>query len=372
MIEVQSLILNMSFPKSLDEVLEIQKNDGQFDIEVLIDSVDNHELIHSWSVSKWIKPDDIIFFMHSKSSFHTIVRLRNELKFSQQFYNAEEISMIEAALERGLKLYKLYGGKIFAIGKVDENPIYLDPSELDYDSHWKSRIYAYVDNCYLLDKPISLQEFNSFIKLSCGGSITPVYGKEFEKLKALIESNNEIPTYLENSVSMPIPLSSINSNNWIQVASKYRQRFLYEIQFRTFYVDYLLKTLGDKKKIYSECACKKPEIRTSFIDNVILFDGRYLPVEIKLSVKAEQNILKQVEKYCNLSELYLDSKKKESISVNDMYKENVLVIDTSNVYFYYSKRKEMDILCSLEDIKDEKDILGLRVNLLNLLTKKKK
>ncbi len=368
MIEVQSLILNIAFPKSLDEVLEIQKNVGKYDIEVLIDSVDNHKLIHSWSVSKWIKPDDIIFFMHSKSSIHTIARLRNELKVSLQYYNAEEISLIETGLERGLELYRLYGGKIFAIGKVDETPMYVDPTELKYNSHWKSRIYAYVENNCLLEKPIDLSEFNSFIKLSCGGSITPVYGKEFEKLKALIATSNEIPSYLDDSVSMPIPLSCINTENWIQVTAKYRNRFLYESQFRTFYVDYFLKVLGDRKKIYRECACKKSEIRTSFIDNIIIFGGLYLPVEVKLSVKAEQDIIRQIDKYCNLDVLYLDSKKEEAGAVERMYQTKVLVIDTTNIYLYSSQQKEMAEVCTLDNIHEIQDILDLRTNLLNILS----
>ena len=270
MVEVQSIILNLAFPKSLEELLDLHKTEGRLNIETLIDSMSNDEII-SWSVSKWIKPGDIVFFMHSKSSIHTIIRLKNQLKKNAEQFDKKE-SIIRALLSRGENIYNKYGGKIFAIGRVADNPVYIEPYELDYNPHWKSRIYADVEDCVLLDHPIELSEFNSFIKLSCGGSITPVYGKEYEKLKATVAAKNHIPRYLVESIATPMPLSGINSENWIQITQKYRRQFIYESQFRSYYVDYLLKDLGDRRSFYSECACKKASYRTSFIDNVILFE----------------------------------------------------------------------------------------------------
>jgi len=368
MTEVQSLILNLSFPKSLEEVLEIQENIGKFDIEMLEDSIKNQDDIFEWNVSKWIKPDDIIFFMHSKRSIHTIIRLKNELAREQNRFSAKEIEFINKGLERGREIYDRCGGKIFAIGRVDESPVYHDQKDMDYNPHWKSRIYAYVKDCLWLDNPVDLSQFNTFIKLSCGGSITPVFGKEFEMLKELIARSNTIPDYLTDSMAMSIPLSRMNSENWIQIASKYRHSFMYEIQFRTFYVDYLLKRLGDRKKIYSECACKKKGIRTSFIDNVILFNGYYLPVEIKLAVKTEEDIYGQVEKYCHLEELFLDTKKKQNAPIDKVYKSNVLVIDTSNIFLYSFRTHNMEKICELAEIKEEKDILKVRQELISRLS----
>ena len=368
MTEVQSLILNSSYPKDLEEVLRIQKENTKFDVESLVDSIRNdNNVIYEWSVSKWIKPDDIVFFMHSKNSIHTIGRLRNQLKNAGDQFDEDEKQLIQNGLELGKEIYRQFGGKIYALGRVSEKPKYVDPEEIDHASHWKSRIYAYVDDCVLLEHPIALSEFDTFIKLSCGGSITPVYGKEFEMLKATIKSKNSLPEYFENSMAMSIPLSEMNDENWIEIASRYRHQFLYESQFRTFYVDRLLRFLGDKKSFSKECACKKAGQKTSFIDNVILFGGYYLPVEIKLSIASEQNLFRQVEKYCDLTELYLDKDKKKKAPLDRTYNNWVLVIDTYGVYLYSSKEHNMKKLLDLDDIKSRGDIFSFREKLLALL-----
>ncbi len=367
MMEVQSFIFNSSFPKSLEELLELWKSNTPLDIEVLTDLPSKSDLIHSWSAPKWIKPGDVVFFMYSKSSVHTIKRLKILLEKTRDSFSIHEVEGIRNLLEKGQNLYNKYGGKIFAVARVTEMPYYLSSSEIEYSVHWKSRIYAYVDENVILDRPITLAEFSSFIKLSCGGTITPVFGKEYEKLKSTIRLHNAIPPYLENSVAMPIPFAKINELNWLSVTFKYRRNFMYESQFRTFYVDYLLKALGDRKTIYSECACKKEGIRTSFIDNVIVFGSKYLPVEVKLSVSAEADLKGQVDKYCNLAELYLDKKENKLAEIAKVYRTFVLIIDTDSVYLYSSKDQKISKVYDLDSVKEKGDIVLLQKCLKKLL-----
>ena len=68
MTEVQALILNSSFPSDLEEVLRIQKEHTKYDVEALIDSIHNdNDVVYEWSVSKWVKPDDIVFLCTLKA-----------------------------------------------------------------------------------------------------------------------------------------------------------------------------------------------------------------------------------------------------------------------------------------------------------------
>ena len=186
--QVQAIILNLAFPMSLDEILNIKKHKETQAVEDIIINaekmnVGEEYLMFSWTVPKWIKPGDIVFFMHTKTSKNTINRLKNELKLSNNRYSNEEVDMIRKELSHGMDIYKKYGGRIFAVGRVGKNPVYERVSE--FESHWKSRIYAYVDDCYVFENPLPLSEFSSFIKLSCGGSITPVFGGEYNRLKKL-------------------------------------------------------------------------------------------------------------------------------------------------------------------------------------------
>ena len=145
---------------------------------------------------------------------------------------------------------------------------------------------------------------------------------------------------------------------------------MYESQFRMFYVDYLLRVLKDtKRRVYAECACKKAGGKTSFIDNVVSLGGRYLPVEVKLMISSEQDLKGQVHKYCNLDELYLDKKSDRKASLDQIYSNYVLIIDTVGIYLYYDGDGSIQKLCSLKDIKQETDIINLRETLLMRLQK---
>lgn len=68
-----------------------------------------------------------------------------------------------------------------------------DWEEDEFQLHWGSRLYANMNNVYVLDNPIHISEFNQFIKISRCGALTPVYGKEYEELKKLLKSKNKLP-----------------------------------------------------------------------------------------------------------------------------------------------------------------------------------
>ena len=246
-------------------------------------------------------------------------------------------------------------------GRANDTPVYIPHDELDFDPHWKSRVYVNVCDCQLLENPVDLSDFSSFIKLSCGGSITPVFGSEFESLKELIKTKgNTIPEYLETSRAMPIPLARINENNWLQVSSQYRMSFIYESQFRAFYVDYLLRQLGDRKTIYRECACRKGDVHPSYVDNVIILGGKYLPIEVKLSKDAETDLHGQLKKYCYVDILYLDKKEDRIADNSKVISDKVLLIDTFGIYLYRYQDDSITEISSLADINDNNDIIQLR------------
>ena len=364
---VQAFITNISFPTTLDELYEYARsfnveNVLGCDIDCIIN--ENNELDYSnyeyrgniWTSPKWCKIDDIVFFMHSKTANAKISALKTELINKRQHYENNTFWFLLNALFRAKNLYKMYGGKIFAIGKISGIPLYDKTSS---DLHWKSNIYAPINDIFLLENPIDISEFNSEILISRQSSITPVFGGQFTFLKNIITKKNKfVEEYFLNSIAEPIPLSKVTEENWITVLNKYRRSFFLEIQFRTYYVNRLLTYLGDKKTFYKECACKKKGSPTTFVDNVIIFNGRYLPVEVKLLVDSEKDIVSQLEQYCNLEKMQLT---KDKCITDNIYNNSVLVIDTDYIYIYHSKNKMLQRIYSLDQIQKISDIFALRV-----------
>ena len=174
-----------------------------------------------------------------------------------------------------------------------------------------------------------------------------------------------VEPYFENAVADPLPLYKISDDNWLAVVNKHRRSFFLEEQFRTYYVNRFLRFLGDNKTFYRECTCKKVGKARTFVDNAIKFHGKYLLVEVKLSVAAERNIIAQLSSNCDLDELWLEKGKKIK---DGMYSDNILVIDTDRLYLYSNHDRILSPFYNLDNIKNNDDITSLKGIIANLIS----
>ena len=350
---VEAFINNISVPKSLEEMstLFMDGNDAQ---NLVIDTMYSGRT--SWSVPRWAKRGDIVLFMHAKTANSTLTRLRTEVRTLLN-PNSTKAKKFEQAIADQLSFHKEYGGKIYAIGRVNGRP---ERDDLGPLHHSHSKLFCDIDNLFLLGTPIDISEFNSYIKINRLGGITPVYGKPYEKLKEAISRKNTVPEYFSNSFSTPFPHNLVNRDNWMQLGIEYRNAFTLEIQFRQCYVDYLLQELGDQKTIYMECSCYKGSNPVTFVDNVIRINRRFLPVEVKLNIKMEANLEDQCEQYCMLDRLILNKKSGREAKMHEVVSDKVLVIDTFGVYIFRLDGKSIEHLYDLDALKSRKEIQRLR------------
>lgn len=314
---IQSFVNNISVPKTLEELQYYIYEHGCFNVE---DILNEKETV--WTAPSWAKIGDIVFFMHAKYVNSRLTALRTELISKQSQYTKSQFDDMMQWIKKGLLLHKQFGGKIFAVAHVSGTPEYYFVNDNEIKLHWSSRIYAEMNEIYLLENPIDISEFNNFIFISRQSGITPVFGSDFDCLKKIIKSKNSIPDYFEKSTAALLPLTKITDDNWFKLSNEYRRSFMLETQFRNFYVNYLLRELSDIKTIYRECRCKKNNIPDSFVDNVILFNKKYLPVEVKLSVPCQANINAQVEKYCQDDCIIIDNKANRIVNKDKIYLNN--------------------------------------------------
>lgn len=350
---VEAFINNISVPKSLEE-LSAFFMDGNH-AQSLFDYASASGTA-CWTVPRWAKRGDIVLFMHAKTANSTLTGLRTEVR-TQYDPNSSEAQDYERAIADQLAFHKIYGGKIYAVGRVNGKPEKLTVDPL---LHSRSNVFCDIDNLFLFDTPIDISEFNSYIKISRMSGITPVFGEPYEKLKETISQKNIIPGYFTQSYSTPFPHSAVNSENWMKLGLEYRNAFTLEIQFRQCYVDYLLSALGDQKTIYMECACYKGSNPVTFVDNVIRINKKLLPVEVKLNIKLESDLEGQCEQYCMLDKLVLQKKTSREAKINNVIPDRVLVIDTYAVYMFFLENKKIVTLYDLDQLKSEANIQDLR------------
>ena len=103
-----------------------------------------------------------------------------------------------------------------------------------------------------------------------------------------------------------------------------------------------------------------PSTELARVDNVILFCGRYLPVEVKLSVLLETNLEGQVSKYCNDSSVFLDRAEKRRVTPERFYNNHVLIIDRENLFLYDDRSGRITDLYDLDEIRRPEDVKRFR------------
>jgi len=362
-IAVPSYISNISAPKTPEQLFNFMYNRKGYDVEApfRFESID-------WTAPKWATRGAIVFFMHAAYANQSLNAVKKQLCANKQNYSQEKYDDAMAFIKYGKELHKKLGGHIFAIARVVDRPSHWDDDPND-SHYWKSRIYAHVGDFCILDKPVGIEEFRSFITIARQSSVTPVVGNDFERLRELIiAKNSNVPDYLQDAVVSTEILSKINKDNWLEKSSKYRSSFFLEIQFRKYYVDYFLSLLGDQKTTMREARVRKSGMHDSFVDNIILFKGKFLPVEVKINVDAEANIVHQLEKYCNCDSVYRDSGVTEMLDQSMIYRNYVLVFDTKAVYLYDDRAKSLSEIYKLDKVKDIREIQYIKEKLITLLS----
>lgn len=345
---VNAHINNISFPNCIEELEVFVYQHGMFNIEDILTNSDTN-----WTIPRSAKIGDIVLFFHAKTAISRITALITQVRALPDSAEHDRPLLLDW-LERARGLFKIYGGKIFAIARVTGAPEYwmTDGSENTY--HWGNRIYADIGDIVVLDSPVDISEFNSFIKVSRQSAITPLPAKEFNELRDVIRSkNNNLPAYFQRCEIGNFALAHINSENFLAATQKYRRRFLLEIDFRSYYVDYLLKGLVNCR-YWQECACHTEGKPIYFVDNVFRFGDKYYLLEVKLNIQLERDLRGQLKQYVNADYLYLD--KDSTRKIIDFERNYMYVIDTNAFYRYDSVSDKVAELIRLDDVHGIDDV----------------
>ena len=345
---VNAHINNISFPKTIEQLEEFIYEHGCYNVEdVINESAGGYT---SWTVPRSSVVGDVVLFFHAKTAIQWIRKLETATKTLDE--SIHDKNLLIDWLNRARELYSLYGGKIFAIGRVSSRP---EIEDYDNPYHWAGRVYADVTDLYILERPIDISDFKSFIFVSRQSAITPLPSKEFEELKNIIEAkNHDVPVWFLKSKIGDYNLAKINKENFLEITNSYRKRFLLENDFRSYYVDHFLEILSGRK-FYRECQCYTKQTPLARVDNVFTFNGKKLLLEVKLNVAIESNLIAQLEQYIKAE--YINLSNDGIKKITDFEKEFMFVIDVYSVYRYNSNGGQIEKLFDLDELKSATDIV---------------
>ena len=133
------------------------------------------------------------------------------------------------------------------------------------------------------------------------------------------------------------------------------------MQFRKFYVDYLLSAISDQKKIFSECACYRKGKPTGYVDNCILFNKRWVPVEVKLNFDAERDLISQLKQYTDVERIVLERGRECDEKIDRQF---VIIIDVTRIGVFDGYNEKITMVTEIDELKTISDLMMLRSQLI--------
>lgn len=338
---VQAHISNISFPNNIESLEVFIYEHGIFNIESILNGDGR-----VWTVPRNSKLGDIVLFFHAKTAISKITSLITSVCNLPDDSEHDKLYLLEC-LDRARQLYKLYGGKIFAVGRIVSPPEYIHiPSDDPY--HFHGRIYADIGDIVCFDAPIAIEKFNSFITISRHSAITPLPLTEFNMLRDIIvSSNSNCPYYFAHAKVGCFDLSKVNRINYFFETKKFRRKFLYEADYRSYFVDYLLSDISNHK-FYRECFCYTDEKVCGIVDNVFVYNGKYFLLEVKLNVSIERDLHRQLNQYVNADCINLN--KKQDTVIYEFERNYMYVIDTNMFYIYDVNKQLLQELLLIDNV----------------------
>ena len=343
---VQAIICNTNFPNSVDLFIDRMNKEKILSIC----TIEDKSQTGIWTLPKWMKKDDIVFFYYAQNAKYNINKIEKELIEKKLM-----CSKYKKQIDKARELYEKYGGKIYGIAQVKSTPFYTEGRAVPES---KLRYLADIKKYHLLKNPIDKSSFDKKIQIKRQGAFTTVGSEEYKLLFNLLDENTK-DRFADYNIC-PFPYSKTTLKNYLSLNQKYNRNYQDEASFRSYFVDYLLKDLSDDRVLFSECRCRK-DGKTNYIDNVIKVNGIYIPVEVKLNINAERDICSQVSKYCKVDDVWTS----ESIDLKKKYHNNkCMIIDNTNgIYLFDSSLrgdKKIRILVDIEDINSKSIISRIK------------
>lgn len=322
---VRVCITNVSFPKEENELRAmLDKNEEKLgrratDLDSLLQFPKGTE--DAWTAPRYMQAGDILLFYHGVSAKDRIATLQRRIGDSDR-----DMAQI---LTRSAKQAEDYAGKLFGCAEVIGPALYEAPA--DEDSHFKGRSFAPFKDVVLFKRPLSVAQFPTSVTIKRGVALTPVEGQSFIELKARLAEDNRLPAFLEAARPGGIDFPHVTADSWRRVSCAEDKRFSNETEVRSYLIDYLLDEIKDPgTPRLHECDCfhSEGEKLSGIADYFIQLGGRWLPVEAKLNIYAERDILDQVQRYINLVYFYGPRRQRYDVPKQPY----CLVIDQAGLY----------------------------------------
>lgn len=337
---IQSCVTSIGFPDTLEDLeLMFEKNEelapgGQLtDLELVLGFNDLNLDFIEWTAARWMTEGDVLYFYHTNRGHKKIRRLLRELRKGGSSRQRSSSDTIET-LERNLQLSTRVESCIFACAPVRGSAMYYAKQDSE---HFMSRSFVPFGQVSVFDKPLHSSDFALHFKIG-QNTVTPLYKRNFGAINELLERDNEIPDYLACARISELAFQDISKENWRQVVASPQARFLNEELVREYFIDYLLDEIRDPRTpILEECVTSRNGQTTGRADYFVMVNGRWIPIEAKLNILTESDLLGQIGKYLRIDKFVPTVRKRRGSEFFPEQHDACVVIDQSGIYLTHAQ-----------------------------------
>jgi hypothetical protein len=231
-------------------------------------------------------------------------------------------------LNRAVQIAAKYSGAIFGCAEIAGAAEY-HKSDL---YHFESRFFAPLARFHVFEHPLRSEIFSKYIKIS-QNTITPLYGQEFDGVKALLSEHNNLPCFLRVAGSGVLSFRTVNRENWPTISCNSDTRFICEAQLRAYLLDHLFRELKDTgTAVLEECQCYRNSQKTGTVDYFVRICGHWIPVEAKLNILAERDLMSQIAKYVKI-DTFVPTKGSSRSKIFQVTDQGICIVaDQSGIY----------------------------------------
>jgi hypothetical protein len=163
--------------------------------------------------------------------------------------------------------------------------------------------------------------------------------RNFSAIRDLLKRDNEIPDFLESAEISELAFQNISKENWRQIVASPQTRFLNEELVREYFIDYLLDEIKDPRTpILEECVTWRDGQITGRADYFVMIGGRWIPIEAKLNVLTESDLLGQLGKYIRVDKFVPTIRKRQGVEFLPGKHAACVAIDQSGIFLTHDQR----------------------------------
>lgn len=273
-----------------DELIEAkQKADPRTDIIELVKRAPN--II--WSAPKQDLNGGALFFYLGRRALKNVAAC---LRQAQAWYSEDELAKLQV-LEQTKKFIDRYHGTVFGVAPVESAPI------ASVGAGFRGRVFAKIDSkrWHLFESPLPYADLESILPIY-GQTVAALEGDKGDRLRRALTKNNDLPAWLAQMKFGTGKFSQIDPKNWLrEITAPHLFAGEGEQAVRSYFHDFVLAEIRDEDTpLLAECECFRAGVRTGIADYFVCIAGQWIPVESKIAISAEADVLGQVGKYVDI------------------------------------------------------------------------